>query len=92
MIIKSKEYKNELMEYIKEHSKIIIDMERGNLYGIMDKNSMENGSMAKRMEMAYGNLQMAIIIMDNGKIIVKQDKDNLFINLHQNIKVLSKIF
>jgi len=47
------------------------EMGRGNIHGIMVKNSKENGTKVKKMDMGYGNLPKVIFMKESGKITNK---------------------
>jgi hypothetical protein len=79
------------MEYIGDNFWMEKDMEKVNLFGIMDKLLMEIGLKVKKMGKEFGHHLTVIIIMDSGKIIVKMGKVIIFIHLSLNTKVNLKI-
>ena len=54
------------LEFIKENTSTIKDMERESLYGLMDNFMKGNGKQVKKMDMEYGNLPKETTIKNNG--------------------------
>jgi hypothetical protein len=67
------------------------DVELGNSYGTMEKNSKDNGRMGRRMDLEYGNLPKVTFTKDNGGKIGNMARGTTSIMAVPNIEATSKI-
>lgn len=75
-----------------EDLKIIKDMAKESLFGIMDKHIKANGMMESKMDQVFGNQEKEIAILVNGLKEKFKVKEYILQQLDKGMKVILKIF